>query len=233
VKHSEALCQWQIVRGARDVSDFSPVVRKCKTCNTEKLLDPGFRSHFCKKNGRTYRGYECIECERLRSLKYQHDNRELVRAKGRANYAAELEKHRARGRSDYLKHRDRARARKVARRAENVEHVRAQDREIAKRWRAAHPFESREWPRRQRAMKRAAQTEEISKHQIKDLYEKQCGRCAICRKKLKKYHIDHIKPLSRGGAHEIKNFQLLCPTCNLTKRATDPITHMQKLGFLL
>lgn len=73
----------------------------------------------------------------------------------------------------------------------------------------------------------------ISSVEIDNLLSKQKHRCAICKRQLKKFHVDHIMPLARGGAHEIRNLQILCPKCNGRKHARHPIDHMQKLGFLL
>ena len=42
-----------------------------------------------------------------------------------------------------------------------------------------------------------------------------------------------IKPLARGGTNQRTNLQLLCPPCNLSKSAKDPIDFMQSRGFLL
>jgi len=45
------------------------------------------------------------------------------------------------------------------------------------------------------------------------------GKCANCGNECDQddYHIDHIKPHSKGGTTSVKNGQLLCPTCNLKK----------------
>ena len=61
----------------------------------------------------------------------------------------------------------------------------------------------------------------------------QKGKCACCKTKLDKYHVDHIVPVSKGGPHEFTNLQLLCPTCNLNKHAKDPVDFMQTKGYLL
>lgn len=63
----------------------------------------------------------------------------------------------------------------------------------------------------------------------------QRGKCAICKKSLKKsgFHLDHIIPLSRGGANVDQNIQLTCPSCNIKKGGKDPIQFMQSLGYLL
>ena len=68
---------------------------------------------------------------------------------------------------------------------------------------------------------------------IRKLRSLQKNKCPVCRQELVKYHIDHIKPLSKGGKHELDNLQLLCPTCNLTKAAKDPVDFMQSKGYLL
>lgn len=41
--------------------------------------------------------------------------------------------------------------------------------------------------------------------------------CRICGSTTKDLQIDHIKPVSAGGADEISNRQLLCPSCNASK----------------
>ena len=53
------------------------------------------------------------------------------------------------------------------------------------------------------------------------LYRKQGRRCVYCGCRLTlgpaRSHIDHITPLNQGGAHEMYNWQLLCPGCNTRK----------------
>ena len=61
------------------------------------------------------------------------------------------------------------------------------------------------------------------------------GKCPNCKAKLALtgHHLDHITPLSRGGLNVDGNVQLLCPPCNLTKAAKDPIEWAQQNGRLL
>lgn len=63
---------------------------------------------------------------------------------------------------------------------------------------------------------------------LENVYEKFGGKCVCCGKSLKfgdsplteDYPtIDHIKPLSKGGAHLWNNVQLMCRACNMSKGA--------------
>lgn len=46
------------------------------------------------------------------------------------------------------------------------------------------------------------------------------------------FHIDHYRPLSKGGAHEANNLVISCVTCNLRKNAKDPYEFAQSMGRL-
>lgn len=46
------------------------------------------------------------------------------------------------------------------------------------------------------------------------------GRCTICGRTAEdgvKLHVDHIKPISKGGKTELNNLRTLCDSCNLGK----------------
>lgn len=87
--------------------------------------------------------------------------------------------------------------------------------------RNAHPEAARTRCRRKAARRRKA----IGYHtaeDIKKLLIKQDGKCVgiRCTKKLSdRYHVDHKKPLSRGGSNYPRNLQLLCEFCNCSKGA--------------
>lgn len=73
-----------------------------------------------------------------------------------------------------------------------------------------------------------------TKADIGKLFNNQKGKCIVCFKSLLDgYHVDHIQPMARGGSNWPSNLQLLCPPCNLDKRARDPIEFMQSRGFLI
>lgn len=69
---------------------------------------------------------------------------------------------------------------------------------------------------------------------IASLMSLQKGRCAVCHCGIRiRRHVDHVIPLSRGGRNDKQNLQLLCPTCNMSKHAKDPISFMQSRGYLI
>ena len=103
------------------------------------------------------------------------------------------------------------------------------------RRRKDRPELSRLYASKRRARKIAAG----GSHTIEDiekLLRVQKHRCANprCRKSIrKKYHVDHVIPLARGGSDDKTNLQLLCIPCNLIKGAKDPIVWAQQNGMLL
>lgn len=63
----------------------------------------------------------------------------------------------------------------------------------------------------------------LSQGIVQILTNKQQGLCAGCGKPLNgDYHIDHIHPISKGGANTDDNVQLLHSRCNLIKSAKFP-----------
>ncbi len=106
-------------------------------------------------------------------------------------------------------------------------------REAQARYRSRHPDRISLLSRNRRALKRKALGRHTI-HDVKQLLALQMEKCVICHVSIKKsYHVDHIVPLSRGGMNDKGNLQLLCPSCNLSKNAKDPIEFMQRQGFLL
>ena len=49
------------------------------------------------------------------------------------------------------------------------------------------------------------------------LLDKYSGCCAVCGRNDLVLHVDHIKPVSKGGTAAFKNLQILCERCNLQK----------------
>jgi 5-methylcytosine-specific restriction endonuclease McrA len=128
---------------------------------------------------------------------------------------------------------------------DNSDHQKAK----AKKWREDNPDRSAlsaaQWAagnrdrrvinEQRRRAKKIHSNGDLGPDSIKRLLVLQKGKCVVCLTDLKKtkHHLDHIMPLSKGGEHSMRNVQLLCPRCNLTKSAKHPVDFMQEKGFLL
>ena len=93
----------------------------------------------------------------------------------------------------------------------------------ARKWFKDNPEAARAFASKRR--KAVKEGPGFSRQDVKDLLEKQNNLCAepTCAVPLNgKYHVDHIMPISLGGAHDLKNIQCLCMPCNYRKGAKHP-----------
>ena len=178
-----------------------------------------------------------LERKRARVRSWQSKNREKVRAANNAWAAKNKDKRRIISRRHYEKvasDPDRVNARRAA----------------TRKWQIANPkkhsINSCLWQKRnpdkvaiREGNRRAREKAALGHYSISDiefLLQKQHSRCACswCKKPIaRNYHVDHIVPLSAGGANDRYNLQLLCPNCNCSKGAKHPIAYAQLHGMLL
>jgi 5-methylcytosine-specific restriction endonuclease McrA len=184
--------------------------------------------------------------------------REKERLRMRERYNADPEWHRTQAREWRRLHADEVNERVKIQRQLNPERerLRIERRNLldpkggarrAKKWRLGHPeqvkadkqrhmFEKPHlyalYARNRRARIKAAEGSHTHED-VLAILERQKKRCAVCKRKLVKYHVDHIVALSRGGSNWPRNLQILCEGCNHEKHAKDPIDFMQSLGFLV
>lgn len=188
----------------------------------------------------------------LARKKYYNDNPERIVELRAASYIRNSEKSLAAGRVWYAENADYKRQKAREWYANNIERARASalvrsnasyaaNPEMhaarAKVYRAKHKETVSAGKRKYKAAKRGAEGSHNGKDVIA-IFERQRGLCANCKKKLfksgaKKYHVDHVIPLARGGSNWPSNLQCLCPTCNMRKGAKDPLDWANENGRLL
>ena len=98
---------------------------------------------------------------------------------------------------------------------------RARQRTWVKRWKARHPDAARllAWRHKtvRKARKRGAFVERVCRSVV---LKRGGGACGICRLPInpsEAWHVDHIIPLSKGGAHSYVNTQPAHADCNVRK----------------
>lgn len=88
--------------------------------------------------------------------------------------------------------------------------------------------------RHRRRAQIAATGGHFTQDNIDQIYKRQRGRCVYCKVALRhRYHVDHIRPLVRGGTSWPSNLQLLCRSCNLSKGTRQPEVYARARGLLL
>lgn len=68
---------------------------------------------------------------------------------------------------------------------------------------------------RRRIIEKAGSVSLVEWKNILKIYKNKCANCGS----MEKMEMDHIYPLSRGGAHCVTNIQPLCRSCNASKGA--------------
>ncbi len=155
----------------------------------------------------------------------------------RNRYAKNPDKHRIKSRKQYWSEPDvwRNRRREYQKRAPEAYLQKARER--TRQWALDNPDRAmrntKVAKQKRRSRERSAPGTFIA-NDLVALFAAQAGRCIYCKEELgRKYHVDHVVPLSKGGTNDPSNLQLLCAPCNLSKAARDPIVYAQSLGMLL
>ncbi len=172
----------------------------------------------CKKCGAAFSPPRCKVCRKAQLKTYYDNNREKILARSAKWDSEHPDKARDRVRKYSKNNKEKELQRAARYRRENRGAVLESQRI------AAH---------NRRAIIRGSEGK-LSKGLSAKLLVLQKNKCVCCRRSLEYgYHQDHIVPLAMKGPNEDGNIQLLCPTCNLSKKAKHPVEFMQSRGFLL
>lgn len=118
-----------------------------------------------------------------------------------------------------------ARAQARRRRQANLETNRA----AVRAWHKSHPEAKLAAKNRRRARKTGARTIQFTLRQLAQRWSYYGDRCWIC--SAAATETDHVKPLSKGGAHMLCNLRPICKPCNSAKRDKWPFAKdMVRLG---
>lgn len=178
-----------------------------------------------------------------RVQKYYWANRELIAARKREDYARNVEAYRAKNVESHRRHRqsrliaaaarrsrpgyaDEARLRTSEWRRENPDRARESEASYRSRFPEKVAANQRRWQannrekvrihrlrRRDRQLK--AGRIEFTSDQLASRVAFYGGRCWMCRGPFE--HLDHVKPLSKGGITALCNLRPACRSCNLSK----------------
>lgn len=194
----------------KPISEFSKenhgkygVRARCKVCSAD------YHAEWSRKNR-----------ERILNdkVEYYLANKEYISERTR-EYRRENKEHVAKLKAKYYQAtKDRFAERKAEYNAEYYQANKERDAKRNAEYRLANRDRITEHGRNRRALKRDAQGTHTLED-VKRILEIQNGYCAYCEADLEPtgYHVDHIRPLSRGGRNDIINLVCACPTCNLSK----------------
>lgn len=168
-----------------------------------------------------------------RTMAHYHANKEKINAAGKLYREKNAETIRNRAREHYVANAEIYREKQKVTRLKDPEKYR----EKSRLYKLANPDIVSAGNRKRKAMKRGAEGTHTAS-EVMSIFDGQRGLCANCNKKLfksgkNKFHVDHIKPLAKGGSNDKYNLQILCPLCNIKKHAKDPIDWAQENGRLL
>lgn len=166
----------------------------------------------CGSDGPFYEGHtaQCKPCRRQMTVDYSNRNREAKRARDRAYYHANKERAAELRRANYLANKERDLVR-------------------IKKWQQENRERHLELNRQKQTRRRARQAGNgTENYERSDIWDRDHGICGICDLSVDRllqwphggmFTIDHVVPISLGGADVPENVQVAHLACNIAKSA--------------
>jgi len=203
----------------------------CKKCYSRQILKK-YRED--NKEQIALKKKEYYEANKTRineaNARWRENNKDKIREYTRAYYENNSEVVKERSAKWQEENREKVRELKRKRYLENSETVIKR----SAKWRRENLHRAREVSRNKEYRRRSRiKNTEVEKIYLSDVYELCNGVCGICLEYVDKNlcyphpmsaTIDHIVPLSKGGAHVRDNIQLAHATCNKRKAASTDFT---------
>lgn len=208
--------------------------RECSSIDNKKYFTENYDE--IKKRGKIWRDAHRTEL-RARNKKYCEENHDKVIAYSRKFYQEHAKEENARVVKFRQEHREQSReydrkyykkCKEEGREYQQLHKEKAAQTkrnyylrhkqeclERSKNWEKSHPEEYRCWHRNHEVRKINAPGNGITPEDWEYLLErdKKCLWCGTTHK----LSLDHVIPLTKGGAHDISNAQVLCRSCNSKK----------------
>lgn len=204
-------------------------IRHCRKCGEDKPVGD-FYTSYGKPKG------HCKPCRKERDKEYRAKNRDMLNEKNRVWRENNKDRHRENARNWARRNKGRVKANQEKWAAENRDKVRG----YGKKWYAANSdkvlsrvekyrAENADWFREynrlkssaRRARERGNLTVKFTKDQLAQRIAYYGGKCWVCG--VAEYeHLDHVKPVAKGGAHILANLRPACASCNQSKNAAWP-----------
>jgi 5-methylcytosine-specific restriction endonuclease McrA len=190
-------------------------LKACNRCKTQRTFE------FFNKNPSSPDGYYslCKDCRGIQKAEYRQRPEVIAREKARLAkaYADNRDALLAKRKARYAADKPKALSKNREWREANLEQHRA----LCRQWAKDHPEAMRAISAKRRALKNGAEGA-YTADDVAEMLASQEGKCNACQAPLAAFHVDHKRPLSRGGSNWPSNLQLLCPPCNLSKGDKTP-----------
>lgn len=184
---------------------------RCSQCEQSKPWDA-----FTKRTnpgGRQVPQNPCKQCKKVMRQNRHRDNPEEAK-RNRDRLLAKDPDYFRRWASE---HREVTRAYTRRYRAKNVSASRARGRRYARTYYSKYPERVMQHNYMRRASRYAVGAEIVDRYFV---WRRDQGICGICHRAadIHRWHLDHVLPISKGGAHIYANVQVSHPACNVRKK---------------